>query len=465
MANVELNNAENVDCLYTGQTMSLFVNLSRRSAMVARCTDSTVEDVPIEFSLTLQRIDGANARLPTSSKGLLVVPRQRERGAGADLVSFAVERRDLLKITIDLATCSERSKQLTLANPASVEHILIDKTWVINDALTLLFELRTAAHAAWPVLLSPQWADTSFSSYMLPTLRSCHDCDVSESALFLAEDSPARAPSTVRSMASRTTRLFNPSEPRSQLQSAIFVDQTLFPVIRILFVPELFTKNISTPPSVVWNMTLQISVEKSAVRKTARRTLRERATKREPRRQGETVNLEVEESVLVSSTDWEEGETKTPRQVAAIALAFNADYRDPASVRKGDGDSISGGVACDVARATRLVVDDFTFTVLVSTKQQPEVQVEEILRTVHSYWSEHDEMASVLDLDLDDLMNYIYDRYAYMKVTPYFDGMSFHDTVWQAVRWFVVNSITEGEGYDAEVDDEMRLLDGVLASA
>jgi hypothetical protein len=474
MASVALSNADNVDCLYTGQTLSLFMNLHRPSAIVALCTDSAVEDVPVVFTLTLRRVDDSGAtQVPTSSRNLVVERLEHDDAVGADIVSFAIEDRNLLKATIDLALCAERSKQLSQTNPTAAENVLVDQAWGINSAFMLLFQLRATAHAIWPVLPSPQWNDVAAaSSYLLPTPRSSHHRrGISESVYLFGEDSLARAPSTVRSMTSRTTRLFNPSEPRSQLQSAIFVDQTRFPIIRIFFVPELFTKTISTPPNLVWNMSLQISVEKNAVRKP-RRAARERVAKREPRRQGETVNLEVEESVLISSAEWEEraGEegAKTPRQVEAIALSFNADYRDRSGVKTGeargrndDGDDD----ACDVARATRLVVDDFTFNVLVSAKHQAEVQVEEILRTVYSYCSEHEEVTSALDMDLDELMIYIYDRYAYMKMTPYYDGMSFHDTVWEAVRLYLINSITEDEDYDADVNDGAMLMDGVLANA
>lgn len=460
MANVTLTNADNVDCLYAGNSLSLFMDLSRRSGVVALCSDSIIEDVPVVVSLTLQHLEDAAASLPSSSRDLLVC-RTREDGVGGDIVSFAVEGGTLLRLTIDLAACAEQSRQIAAVGPTAAEPFLVDQAWRIGDAYSLLFQLRAVADAVWPVLPSPQWSDVP-ASQLPPTPRSHHHYrDVSSSVHYFGDDSMARPPSTVRSMTSRTTRLFNPSEPRSQLLGPIFVDQTLFPLIRILFVPELFTKSLSTPPNLVWNMSLQVTVEKNAAPR-ARRAGRERMTKREPRRHGEAVNVEVEENVVVSSGDWAEEDGRPPRQLEAIALGFNADYRDRKPGE--DKEGVDSGDTCDVARASRLVVGDFTFTVLVSTKKQAEVQVEEILRTVYSYCNERDELG-VLDLDLEDLMEYIYDRYAYMKMTPYLDGMTFHDTVWQAVRAYMVNSIVDGEGYDADVDDGAMLMDGVLANA
>ncbi|KPA85525.1 hypothetical protein ABB37_01799 [Leptomonas pyrrhocoris] len=464
MANVQLHNADNVDCFYAGQTISLFMNLRRPSAVVAQCADSTVEDVPIVFRLILQRENEVVAHLPTSSRGL-IVRRQPERGVGADVVSFAVEGRDLLKVTVDLAQCFERSRQLSSRNLTLPEHVLVNQTWMINEAFTLLLQLRSTAHATWPALPGPQWNEmlpsSTFSQPPVTPRSSSHRRDVSESVYLPAEDSLAQPLSTASSMASRTTRLFNPSEPRSQLQRALFVDQTLFPIIRVYFVPELFTRPIATPPNMLWNMSLQITVEKNAARKPRRTAGRERVPKREPRRHGETLNLAVEESVLVSSVDWGEEEVNAPRQVEAIAFSFNADYRDRLDSNGRDGD----GDVCDVARASRLVVDDFTFSVLVTAKKQAGVKVEEIMRTVYSYCSERGDVASVLDVNLDDLTEYIYDRYAFMKTTPYFDGLSFHNTVGEAVVLYFMNNILTGEDYDVDVDDGALLMDGVLASA
>ncbi|KPI85414.1 hypothetical protein ABL78_5539 [Leptomonas seymouri] len=462
MANVQLSNADNVRCFYAGHSMSLFMNLSRPAAVVAMCADSTVDDVPILLNLILQRVDDAVVSLPTLSRSLIVRP-QRERGAGADIVSFTVENGDLLKVSMDLGLCSERSRQLSATHPPLMEHVLVDQLWVINETFTLLFRLRSTPQATWPVLANPQWNEVPrLSPSALPDSprSSSPRQGISEGGYLLAEDSVARQLSTVRSMTGHTTRPFSPSEPRSLLQRGLFLDQVLFPILRIFFVPELFAKAISTPPLMVWNMSLQVTVERSASRKPRRAAAHKRVSGRERRWQGQTLNLTVEESVVVSGASGEE-EAKTPCQFEAIVLSFNADYR----YRSGSGGNDGGSDACDVARANRLVVDDFTFNVLVSANNQADVKVEEITRTVYSYCTEHEEMADVLDLDLDDLMEYIYDRYAYMKTTPYFDSLPFLDTVWQAVRLYLINGVTEGESYDVDMYDGALLMDGVLASA
>lgn len=175
MANVQLSNP-NVKAVYAEQILSLFMGLRSPAEVLATCSGSVVEDLPVSLSVMLHRIH-SESETPLSfccsSSHRLLTYGQREDGAGGDAVQLDISGNNLLKVTIDLATFPDRPQRLTAADAAAAEHVLLDQSWVIDSRFRLSMQLRARARAEWPPLVAPQWSESTDGRHV-PTPCSHH---------------------------------------------------------------------------------------------------------------------------------------------------------------------------------------------------------------------------------------------------------------------------------------------------
>ncbi|GET89959.1 hypothetical protein, conserved [Leishmania tarentolae] len=444
MANVHLSNSSNVKAVYAGQSLSLFIDLRQPAEVVATCSGSFIEDLPVTLSVLLRRVQNASETplpLPCSTSHCLLAHTQREDGTGGDAVQLGMSGNNLLKITVDLATFPDRSRQLTAANATAPEHALIDQSWVIDSRLRLSMQLHARADAEWPPLLTPQWSESTDGT-LAPTPRH-HRIDNGDSAdcMSMQEEFVGKETSAAPSIPRRSgpLSLYDRSASRAQLRGPVYIDQEIFPIIRILFVPQLYTEAIPTATALLRNMTVHVGVERcreSRSGKALRRVLRDRST---------TNNVVVLDRVPASSSVLDEEIKALLQPYDAICLAFNAHVRQP---------STTAARAYDVAYAKRLVVENFTFDVMVTAAKMEIETVETVQRAIQAYQYENG-VADVLNMDLDDVVSSVEDRFAYMKDAPSEELMSFHHVLWEAMRAYMVTDVTSS-AIENDLEDELE---------
>ncbi|CBZ35441.1 hypothetical protein, conserved [Leishmania donovani] len=443
MADVQLSNSSNVKAVYAGHSLSLFMDLRPPAEVLATCSGSVVEDLPVTLSVMLRRIHSESETplsFRCSSSHRLLTYVQCEDGAGGDAVQLGMSGNNLLKVTIDLATFPDRLQRLAAADVAAAEHALLDQSWVIGSRFRLSMQLRTRARAEWPPLVAPQWSESS-DGCLVPTPCSHHMGNHDSAGVMrMREEFAAKgvsaSPSIVRR--NRPLSLYDKSAPRSQLKGPVYIDQELFPIVRILFVPQLYTEAIPTATAVLRSMTVQVGVERcreSRGGKPLRRALRDRSTK---------DNVAVLDRVPASSSTLDEESKALLQPYEAICLAFNAHVRQP---------SMTSVTAYDVAHARRLVVQDYTFEVMVTAARMKSETVETVQRAIQAYQYESGD-ADVLGMNLDEAVSSVEERFGYMKDAPSVDLMSFHHVVWEAMRACMVADVTSS-ALANELEDEL----------
>lgn len=143
-----------------------------------------------------------------------------------------------------------------------------------------------------------------------------------------------------------------------------------------------------------------------------------------------------------SSTLYEESKALL-QPYEAICLAFNAHARQP---------FMTPAIAYDVAHARRLVVQDYTFDVMVTAARMKSETVETVQRAIQAYQHESGD-ADVLDMDLDDAVSSVEEGFGYMKDAPSVD-LSFHHIVWEAMRVCMVADVASS-ALENELEDEL----------
>ncbi|KAG5474605.1 hypothetical protein LSCM4_03778 [Leishmania orientalis] len=320
------------------------------------CSSAAVEGLPITLSLTLRRIDSeGEIPLPSLSpfSPPLCIYAQREDGEGVDAVQLAISGSSLLKVTVDLAASPGRLPQLSAADATAAEHVWVDQSWSVGSRFRFSIHLRARARAKWPVPRSPQWSEGSGGRLIRMPCGRPGDDDGGADVLSVQEGYTVRYTSASQNPArlGQPSSLYDRFALRSQLRGPVYINPALFPIVRILCESELYTEAIPTATAVLRNMTVQVSVERcreSRSGKPIRRAPRDRTTKE---------NVVVLDRVPASSSHLHEESKALLEPYQAICLAFNGHVRQP---------SKKSAIAYDVAYAKRLVVEGYTFEVLVT---------------------------------------------------------------------------------------------------
>ncbi|KAG5498190.1 hypothetical protein JIQ42_02994 [Leishmania sp. Namibia] len=408
------------------------------------CSSAAVEGLPITLSLMLRRIYSEDEiPLPSLSpfSPPLCIYAQREDGAGVDAVQLAISGSSLLKVTVNLAAFPGRLPQLSAADATAAKHVWADQFWCISSRFRFSTHLRARARAEWPVPRAPQWREESGGRLIRMPCGRPGDDDDSADLSSVREGCTTRYKSASQSPAplGQPSSLYDRSTLRSQLKGPVYIDQALFPIVRILFVSELYTEAIPTATAVLRNMTVQVSVERcreSRSGKPIRRAPRDCTTKE---------NVVVLDRVPESSSHLHEESKALLEPYQAICLAFNAHVCQP---------SKTSAIAYDVAYAKRLVVEGYAFEVLVTGARMKGKTLETVSRALQAYQYERNK-ANVLNMDLDEVASSIAEWFGYMKEAPSAGLMSFHHVVWEAMRIYMLTGVISN-AFENDQDDEFN---------
>ncbi|KAK7201032.1 hypothetical protein NESM_000163000 [Novymonas esmeraldas] len=457
MEKVLLTNAKNVRAVYAGQSLSLFMNLHHAADVVSMCGDSAVEDLPVTLNLSLRRLhDDRTALSSLAAPHRLSVQAQRSDGVARDVVRFAMDGVHGLKVTVDISTFPNLSRLLTQGDAAATEHTLIDEFWKINGSFGLSMQLRAKAHAEWPPLETAHGGDSSDAGLPATPRGRAGDGYASTEVMSMQEEYTTRHTSASQStiLRGRRSSVYNGSAPRSQLNGPLFLDQALFPIVRILFVPQLYEVPILPVSVVLRNMTVQVGVARARVArsgKVSRLVERDRSVRE---------NITVLERVAASSSALDAESRARLHGHDAICIAFNAHARPS---------SMTQGTAIIVARAQRLVVEDYTFEALVTTQRIKGETEESVRSAIHAYKSESGN-ASILDVDVDAAVDFISDRFAYMRDVPAMEAIDFFFMMWNVFRDLMhseaasdpVDSGLDGDAHDDGGGDGEDRMNSIL---
>ncbi|KAG5474942.1 hypothetical protein CUR178_04392 [Leishmania enriettii] len=304
------------------------------------CSSAAVEGLPITLSLMLHRID-SEGEIPLPSFSPFSPPlwiyAQREDGAGVDAVQLPISGSSLLKVTVELAAFPSRLPQFSAADATEAKHVWAAQSRRIGSRFRFSMHLRARARA-------PPWSEESGGCLIrMPCGRPGGDVD-SADLLSVQEGCATRYTSASQSPAplGQPFSFYVRSALRSQSKGPVYIDQALFPIVRILFVSQLCTEAIPRATAVLRNMTVQGSVERcreSCSGKHIRRAPRDRTTKE---------NVVVLDRLPASSIQLHAESRALLLLYHAICLAFDAHVRQP---------SKTSAIAYDVAYAKRLVLE------------------------------------------------------------------------------------------------------------